>query len=110
MATTDRWPTTETVSSAPRSRRQTMTDRDPLDWYIEVCAVCGCQLGPGIGSRTNTGRCVTPEHRSVGGTVVRVVARPDGEQDRVIRSYFAQMKARGVVLPVSAAAGVVDAE
>lgn len=68
--------------------------RDPLDWYIEVCAVCGCQLGPGIGSRTRTGRCVVEEHRSVGGTVVRVVARPDEEQDAVTRSYFKRMRSR----------------
>lgn len=52
------------------------TDREPLDWFIEVCYVCGCQLGPGIGSRTNTGRCVTPEHRSTGGVVINVTAKP----------------------------------
>jgi hypothetical protein len=76
--------------------------RDPLNWYIEVCAVCGCQLGPGIGSRTSTGRCVVQAHHSTGGTVVRVVARPSSEQDVVTRSYFANMEARGVRLPRAA--------
>lgn len=57
-----------------------MTDRDPLDWIIEVCRVCGCQLGPGIGSRTRTGRCVDEDHHSVGGVVVRVQARQDGQE------------------------------
>lgn len=56
------------------------SSRHPLDWYIEVCSICGCQLGPGIGGRTPTGRCVTREHWQVGGTVVRVTARPISEQ------------------------------
>lgn len=54
--------------------------RDPLDWYIEVCAVCGCQLGPGVGARTRTGRCVVEEHHQAGGVVVRVLGRPVGQQ------------------------------
>lgn len=62
--------------------------RDPLDWYIEICAVCGCQLGPGIGSRTRTGRCVVNAHRSIGGTVVRVQARPISEQDSTTIGYM----------------------
>ena len=53
---------------------------DPRDWYIEVCSVCGCQLGPGIGSRTQTGRCVVESHRGQGGMIVRVIARPLAEQ------------------------------
>lgn len=57
-----------------------MLERDPLDWYIEVCAVCGGQLGPGVGSRTPTGRCVVEAHRSRGGRVIRVCARPSTEQ------------------------------
>ena len=55
--------------------------REPLDWFIEVCGVCGCQLGPGIGSRTRTGRCVYEEHRQVGGVVVRVTALPGPTQN-----------------------------
>lgn len=62
--------------------------RDPLDWYIEICAVCGCQLGPGVGSRTRSGRCVVQEHRRVGGTVVRVQARPISDQEGVTRKYM----------------------
>jgi len=61
---------------------------DPLDWYIEVCRVCGCQLGPGIGSRTDTGRCVIPEHRPQGGIVVRVLARHPIEQDDITRRFL----------------------
>lgn len=57
--------------------------RDPLDWYIEVCAVCGCQLGPGIGARTRTGRCIFEEHRQSGGVLVRVSAKPLSEQEPI---------------------------
>lgn len=64
---------------------------DPHDWYIEVCAVCGCQLGPGIGSRTNTGRCVVDSHRSTGGIIVRVAAKPISEQPRSSTRYLSQM-------------------
>jgi hypothetical protein len=63
-----------------------VNERDPLDWYIEICAICGCQLGPGVGTRTNTGRCIHPEHHSTGGIVVRVLARPISEQDRPAES------------------------
>jgi hypothetical protein len=67
------------------------SDRDPLDWYIEVCVVCGCQLGPGIGSRTSTGRCVVEAHRSRGGMVVRVQAKPITEQESVSQRYLSQI-------------------
>lgn len=66
--------------------------RDPLDWYIEVCAICGCQLGPGIGSRTGTGRCVVLAHRKAGGIVVRVQSRPISEQTAVTQSYMKHIK------------------
>jgi hypothetical protein len=65
---------------------------DPLDWYIEICAICGCQLGPGVGSRTRTGRCVVEEHRSTGGIVVRVQALPLSEQQSTSVSYMKRMK------------------
>lgn len=65
-----------------------MPDREPRDWYIEACAVCGCQLGPGIGSRTPTGRCIDDAHHSVGGVIVRVLARPAAEQESVTRRYI----------------------
>jgi len=68
--------------------------REPLDWYIEVCAVCGCQLGPGIGSRTRTGRCIYEEHRRRGGVVVRVVARPLAEQPDMSRRALAALSPR----------------
>lgn len=55
-------------------------ERAPLDWYIEACVVCGCQLGPGVGSRTSSGRCVHSEHHQRGGAVVRVVPRSVEEQ------------------------------
>ena len=58
-----------------------MTDRPPLEWIIEVCVICGCQLGPGIGSRTSTGRCVEKAHHHHGATIVRVAALPDDEQE-----------------------------
>lgn len=58
------------------------SDKDPLDWYIEVCVVCGCQLGPGIGSRTSTGRCVEKDHHKQGGVVIRVIGKPLHEQER----------------------------
>lgn len=61
---------------------------DPLDWYIEVCVVCGCQLGPGVGSRTNTGRCIIESHRSKGGIIVRVVGRHPIEQDDITKRFY----------------------
>jgi hypothetical protein len=67
------------------------SDRDPLDWYIEICAVCGCQLGPGIGSRTQTGRCVVSDHRRVGGTVVRVQALPLDQQEESTARHLKQI-------------------
>lgn len=55
--------------------------RDPYDFTIEVCQVCGAQL-----NRSGNGRCpVAPEHWSAGGMVVRVLARPDADQDRLYR-------------------------
>lgn len=66
--------------------------KDPLDWYIEICAICGCQLGPGVGSRTQTGRCVVQEHRSTGGIVVRVQALPLSEQQDISISYMKRIK------------------
>jgi hypothetical protein len=69
-----------------------ISNKDPLDWYIEVCAVCGCQLGPGIGSRTRTGRCVISEHRSIGGIIVRVQALPLSDQYDITRRYFERIK------------------
>lgn len=57
--------------------------RDPLDFIIEVCRICGCQLGPGVGSRTVTGRCVELSHWSSGGVVMRVIARHPVEQDAI---------------------------
>jgi hypothetical protein len=63
----------------------------PFEWHIEVCVVCGCQLGPGIGSHTNTGRCVQPSHRSAGGMVVRVVAAPDADQPPVTVSRLKRL-------------------
>lgn len=66
--------------------------RPPLDWYIEVCAICGCQLGPGIGARTRSGRCVTESHRSAGGIVVRVGARPLDQQDVVTRDALHRLR------------------
>lgn len=57
-------------------------DRDPLDWYIEICIVCGCQLGPGVGSRTDTGRCVIPEHGKYGSVVVKVQSKPLAVQEK----------------------------
>jgi hypothetical protein len=71
------------VKSAAQDRaHDIVSERDPLDWYIEVCGVCGCQLGPGIGTRTRTGRCIYESHRSTGGIVVRVSAKPLSEQQR----------------------------
>jgi hypothetical protein len=61
---------------------------DPLDWFIEVCHVCGCQLGPGIGSRTATGRCVDPSHHQGGGIIVRVIGRHPFEQDDITRRFY----------------------
>jgi hypothetical protein len=60
----------------------------PLEWYIEVCIECGCQLGPGIGSRTSTGRCVVESHRGRGGIVIRVVARHPFEQDDIAARFL----------------------
>ncbi len=51
--------------------------RDPYDYTLEVCAVCGAQL-----DRTGNGRCpVDRSHWRVGGMIVRVVPRADDEQD-----------------------------
>lgn len=47
---------------------------DPQKWYIEVCGTCGGQLGPGVGSRTSTGRCVDESHRDMGGVIMLVDA------------------------------------
>lgn len=71
--------------------------RDPLDWYIEICGVCGCQLGPGIGSRTNTGRCIHEDHRSTGGVVVRVEAKkPLSEQGIPAHRVLRRLNMQGV--------------
>lgn len=67
------------------------SDRDPMDWIIEVCAVCGGQLGPGVGSRTNTGRCVVEEHHSTGGVVVRVAAKPADVQGGSAVHYLGRL-------------------
>jgi hypothetical protein len=57
------------------------SSRDAHDFTIECCAVCGAQL-----DRSGNGRCpVSRDHWSVGGMVVRVVPRPDDEQDRYYR-------------------------
>jgi hypothetical protein len=58
-------------------------ERDPHDYTIEVCIECGAQL-----NRGGNGRCpVAPEHWSRGGMVVRVVARPDEEQDVIYQRH-----------------------
>jgi hypothetical protein len=68
-------------------------DRDPLDYYIEVCRGCGGQLGPGVGSRTATGRCVHSDHGQYGGVVVRVIARHRSEQDDIARRLLGDVPA-----------------
>lgn len=65
--------------------------RGPLEWYIEICAVCGCQLGPGVGSRTRSGRCVVESHRSRGGIVVLVQALPLEQQEEISRRYLTEI-------------------
>lgn len=67
--------------------------RDPLDYYIEVCRRCGGQLGPGVGTRTDTGRCVHEGHGHYGGVVVRVVARHPFEQDDIVRRVLRDVPA-----------------
>lgn len=67
--------------------------RDPHDYTIEVCQECGAQL-----SRSGNGRCpIDRAHWRIGGMVVRVVARPDRQQDRHFRP--------GVIPAGSAATG-----
>lgn len=57
--------------------------RDPHDYTIEVCIECGAQL-----DRYGNGRCpVTESHWSRGGMVMRVVARPDVQQDVVYQRH-----------------------
>lgn len=53
---------------------------DPQKWFIEVCIICGCQLGPGIGSRTPSGRCTEESHRQHGGSIMLVDALPASQQ------------------------------
>lgn len=68
-----------------------MAERDPHDYTLEVCKACGAQL-----DRYRSGRCpVSEAHHRYGGMVVRVVARPDVEQDHI--SFR-----RGVVPPTDA--------
>lgn len=50
--------------------------RDIHDYTIEVCAICGCQLGRG----TRAGRCENRDHWYTGGMVVHVIALPLSEQ------------------------------
>jgi len=71
--------------------RDVISQRDPLDWYVEICAVCGCQLGPGVGSRTSSGRCVVEGHRNIGGIVVRVQALLLSEQENITVQYMKQI-------------------
>lgn len=75
----------------PNAHDVIANERDLLDWYIEICAICGCQLGPGIGSRTRSGRCVVQEHRNTGGIVVRVQALPLSEQEHASINYMKRM-------------------
>jgi hypothetical protein len=58
--------------------------RDPLDYTIEVCIRCGCQLS----RSTIAGRCVNRDHWSDGGVVVRVQPRPVAEQDTIAKRYY----------------------
>lgn len=51
--------------------------RGPYDYTLEVCVACGAQLG-----RSGNGRCpLDREHWSRGGIIVRMIPRPDDEQD-----------------------------
>lgn len=87
-----------TLGIVPDARDMIATARPPHEWIIEVCAVCGCQLGPGIGSRTRTGRCVVEAHRSAGGVVVHVQALPDGMQELTSLRTLQTLRAAGVAV------------
>lgn len=66
------------------------SDRDPYDYTLEVCRVCGAQL-----DRVRNGRCpVDRAHWSAGGMVTRVLARPDSEQDRHYKPSVVPAKAK----------------
>jgi hypothetical protein len=55
--------------------------REPHDFTIECCCVCGAQL-----DRSGNGRCpVSRDHWKSGGMVVRVLARPAAEQGKHFR-------------------------
>lgn len=78
--------------------------RPPGDYLVEVCAVCGRQLGPGLGSPTATGRCPDVEpsglkHRSAGGIIVRAVLAHPYDQDDVARRMMRENRPGLFVCP-----------
>jgi hypothetical protein len=58
--------------------------REPHDYTIEVCRDCGRQLDREHGAKPS-GRCPDPGHAQHAPMTVRVIARPDTEQNSFFR-------------------------